>query len=57
MAPITTRLRRLAGELSYAQRRSFELRTGIPYPESARSRRGRREVSELNALWDGAPRH
>jgi hypothetical protein len=57
MAPITTRLRRLAGELSYAQRRSFELRTGIPYPVPERSRRGRRQVSELNALWDGPTRH
>lgn len=53
MAPITTRLRRLAGELSYAQRRSFELRTGIPYPSAELSRRGRRQISELNALWDG----
>lgn len=57
MASITTRLRRLAGELSYAQRRTFELRTGIPYPESKRSSRGRRQISELNALWDGTGHH
>jgi hypothetical protein len=54
MAPITTRLRRIVGELSYAQRRSFELRTGVPFPGGAdRSSRGRRRISELNALWDG----
>lgn len=54
MAPITTRIRRLVGELSYAQRRSFELRTGVPYPGGAGpSTHGRRQISELNALWHG----
>lgn len=53
MAPITTRLRRILGELSYAQRRSFELRTGLPFPGAEPSARGRRQISELNALWDG----
>jgi hypothetical protein len=52
MAPITTRLRRLFGELSYAQRRSFELRTGVPYTDPrGPSPRNQREIDHLDALW------
>jgi hypothetical protein len=43
MAPITTRIRRLFGELGYAQRRSFELQTGVP--------RDQRQIDHLDALW------
>jgi hypothetical protein len=50
MAPITTKFRRLIGELSYAQRRSFELRTGVPISDQ-RSRRSQREIDHLDALW------
>jgi hypothetical protein len=52
MAPVTTRLRRIIGELGYAQRRSFELQTGVSLSEPRqRSRRHRRQIAELDALW------
>jgi hypothetical protein len=52
MAPITTRIRRLFGELGYAQRRSFELRTGVPLSDPhGRSPRHQRQIDHLDALW------
>ena len=52
MAPITTRIRRLFGELGYAQRRSFELRTGVSFSDPrGRSGRNQREIDHLDALW------
>ena len=52
MAPITTRLRRLIGELGYAQRRSFELQTGVSLTDPrGPSRRSRRQIDHLDALW------
>ncbi len=53
MAPITTRIRRLFGELGYAQRRSFELQTGVPLSGHAAGRpsRNQREINHLDALW------
>jgi len=52
MAPITIRMRRVFGELAYAQRRSLELRTGLSLTEPReRTRRGRRQVAQLDALW------
>jgi hypothetical protein len=51
MAPITTRVRRLIGELSYAQRRSFELQTGVPLGDRSRSLRNQRQIDHLDALW------
>jgi hypothetical protein len=52
MAPITTRIRRLFGELGYAQRRSFELQTGVPLSDHAgRLRRNQRQIDHLDALW------
>ena len=50
MAPITTRIRRLFGELGYAQRRSFELQTGVPLSEG-HSARHQRQIDHLDALW------
>jgi hypothetical protein len=53
MRHLTLRLRRLLGELSYAQRRTLELRTGVeftgPRPES---RRERRQVAALESTWE-----
>jgi hypothetical protein len=52
MAPITTRVRRLFGELGYAQRRSFELQTGVPLSDPrGRSRHNQRQIDHLDALW------
>ncbi|HTU28869.1 MAG TPA: hypothetical protein VMF07_05785 [Solirubrobacteraceae bacterium] len=52
MAPITTRIRRLFGELGYAQRRSFELQTGVPLSDpQRRSLRHQRQIDHLDALW------
>jgi hypothetical protein len=52
MATITTRIRRLFGELGYAQRRSFELQTGVPLSDPrGRSSRNQRHVDYLDALW------
>lgn len=52
MAPITTRVRRLIGEIGYAQRRSFELQTGVPLTEPRNpSRRSQRQIQHLDALW------
>ena len=51
METTVIRLRRLYGELAYAQRRCIELRTGVPLTgPTDRSRRSRRQISELNAL-------
>ncbi|HEY3776212.1 MAG TPA: hypothetical protein VGL69_24670 [Solirubrobacteraceae bacterium] len=50
MAPITTRIRRLFGELGYAQRRSFELRTGVRVSDGL-SARSQRQIHHLDALW------
>jgi hypothetical protein len=52
MAPITTRIRRLFGELAYAQRRSFELQTGVPLSDPrGPSARNQRQIDHLDALW------
>ncbi len=52
MAPLTTRLRRLIGELGYAQRRSFELQTGVPLTRPRGDvRRDQRQIDHLDALW------
>jgi hypothetical protein len=39
IASTTARLRRVHGQLSLANRRMFELTTGIPAPRTARPRR------------------
>jgi hypothetical protein len=44
------RLKRLWAELDYAQRRSFELRTGVPVGANARQRISR-SVDELERLY------
>ena len=55
MASLILRLRRLHGELAYAQRRLLELQTGLCLARpSVRSRRHQREVAELDALWANA---
>jgi hypothetical protein len=52
MPQITIRLRRLLGELDYAQRRVLELRTGVAFTGPRdRSPGARRQVSELDSLW------
>jgi hypothetical protein len=46
------RLRRLLGELDYAQRRCLELRTGVRFTGPAEpSRRARREAAALDDVW------
>ena len=56
MAPITIRIRRVFGELAYAQRRSLELRTGLSLTEPPeRTRHGRRQVAQLEAVWARGP--
>jgi hypothetical protein len=47
---VVKRLKRLWGELDYAQRRSFELQTGVPVG-TGRRRRISRSVDELERLY------
>ena len=52
MSDLMLRLRRLLGELDYAQRRTLELRTGRSFTgPRLPSRAARREVDQLNATW------
>jgi hypothetical protein len=52
MTQITVRLRRLLGELGYAQRRVLELQTGVAFTGRRElSRPHRRQISELESLW------
>jgi len=45
------RVRRLAAELDYAQRRLLEIRTGVPLTRPEERRAGRATVEELERLF------
>ena len=47
---VVKRLKRLWGELDYAQRRSFEIQTGVPVGTGKR-RKISRSVDELDRLY------
>lgn len=49
---IISRVRRAWGEMSYANRRAFELRTGMRASAPNSRARARREIEILNALYD-----
>jgi hypothetical protein len=50
---IVSRVRKNWSEMSYAQRRLFELRTGVSASTGNRRARARREIETLNALYNG----
>jgi hypothetical protein len=49
MTHVTRTLRRILQDVSYADRRSFELRTGLNLEPARRG--SDRQVAELNAAW------
>jgi hypothetical protein len=51
------RFRRLVGELDYAQRRLFELRTGVPATGASRRRRDEHQIQMLEDLYRRGWRH
>jgi BMFP domain-containing protein YqiC len=46
---IAHRIRRALGEMDYAQRRSFEIRTGVPARRNIDSARDKALIAELEA--------
>jgi len=50
MTRVITSVKRIWDELDYAQRRSFELKTGVPVVKPGQRRRRRGTVDELDAL-------
>jgi hypothetical protein len=52
---VTTRLRRVFAELGYAQRRSFELRTGVPLGGPRPGRASGDEIAALEAAYGREP--
>ena len=46
------RVKAIWAELDYAQRRLFEIRTGVPIDDLQRRRNTRRAITELEALYD-----
>ncbi len=53
---LIVRVRQSWAEMNYAQRRMFELRTGISMPETPQRTHGRRQIEELEALYALAAR-
>ncbi len=47
---VLARIRSTWSEMSYAQRRLFEIRTGVAVDDVQRRRNARREIKELEAL-------
>ena len=47
-----TRLREVWREIGYAQRRSFELRTGLSFDKPVSDRIRRAEIEQLEALYN-----
>ena len=47
-----TRIKEVWRELDYAQRRSFELRTGLSFDKPVRDARSRAEIQQLESLYD-----
>jgi hypothetical protein len=45
------RIRRSLSEMSYAQRRVFEIRTGLPVSDSLERARDKALIAELEAHW------
>jgi hypothetical protein len=45
------RIRRSLSEMSYAQRRVFEIRTGLPVSSSLENARDKALIAELEAHW------
>jgi hypothetical protein len=45
------RIRRSLSEMSYAQRRVFEIRTGLPVSDSLERARDKTLIAELEAHW------
>jgi hypothetical protein len=48
---IVRRLRRIAGEIDYAQRRLLEITTGIPFTPETKRALARTEIGWLEALY------
>jgi hypothetical protein len=46
-----SRVKRIAAELDYAQRRLLEIRTGVPFTRPQERRAGRPTVEELERLF------
>ena len=51
MTRVISSAKRIWDEMDYAQRRSFELKTGVPVLKSAQRRRLTGSVEELEALY------
>ena len=45
------RIRRSLAEMDYAQRRVFEIRTGVPGTDTLQRARDRAMIAELEAHW------
>ncbi|HEX3690976.1 MAG TPA: hypothetical protein VHV28_14845 [Solirubrobacteraceae bacterium] len=48
---LRNRIRRSLAEMDYAQRRIFEIRTGVPVTESIERARDKAMIAELEAHW------
>jgi hypothetical protein len=51
MKAVIRRIVNVWNELGYAQRRLFEIQTGVPVDDVRRRRRARRTIKELEALY------
>jgi hypothetical protein len=51
LTTLKRRIRRALSEMDYAQRRSFEIRTGLPTPNSIDRVRDQAMIAELEAHW------
>jgi hypothetical protein len=51
LTTLKQRIRRALSEMDYAQRRSFEIRTGLPSPTSIDRVRDQAMIAELEAHW------
>jgi hypothetical protein len=51
MTTFTHQIRRTLAELAYAQRRMFEIRTGLPPAHSLERARDKAMIAELEAHW------
>jgi hypothetical protein len=49
---LISRLREIAGELDYGQRRALEVRTGYVFTPETERRLARAEIRRLEALYD-----
>ena len=51
LSTVKQRIRRARSEMNYAQRRLFEIRTGVPAATSIDSVRDKALIAELEAHW------